>query len=467
MGWRRNESGQVLVVVALSMTVLIGFIGFATDIGVLLRERRIAQSVADGAAVGGATEALNEGTPSSVTSGIYNAAALDASLNGYTPGSSNGVANSTTGVTLTVSTGSNISISGYNSNGYIEAVVSKSTPTIFMATFGAVFGHTYQNLNVSAAAIASDKISSSGCFYGLNPGDLAIPDVTLGGSSEIFANRCGVNVNGNIDMGGHSNITASYVVASGSITNTGSSSISGTETSGGGSPVGDPMSYLQYTQNQPSNLNLSAHTCTAPAGSGMLCVYDPVGGLNGTLVPNTVYVFDSNFNGGNGPTVSGGTGVSCTNPVTNVTSTVTVCGIHDTIYLMNNIPLNFKSNGTLNLYPPGYGGTCTGSGNPLCGITVDAPTDGSGGNGTYTCSHGSGNNYGNPGEIYFDFGSSATDLQGIIYAPYMQMFVQDQGASTNLAIDLVLGNFCSQAATLNISGFSGSQSPLTRVGLIY
>ena len=198
----------------------------------------------------------------------------------------------------------------------------------------------------------------------------------------------------------------------------------------------------------------------------MLCVYDPPGGLTGTLVPNAVYVFDSNYNGGSGPAVSGGTGVSCTNPTTNVTTGVTVCGIDDTIYLMNNIPLDFSNNGTLDLYPPGFGGSCTGSGNPLCGILIDAPTDGSTG-ATYSCSSGSGNNGSNPGEIYFDFGSSTTDLEGIVYAPYMQLFVQDQGAYTTFDNDLVIGNFCSQSATLQINGYSGDQSPLTRVGLIY
>jgi hypothetical protein len=104
--------------------------------------------------------------------------------------------------------------------------------------------------------------------------------------------------------------------------------------------------------------------------------------------------------------------------------------------------------------------------NPLCGILFDAPTDGIGGKGTYTCSHGKGNNQGNPAEMYFDFGSSTSDLEGVIYAPYMQMFVQDQGASTKLDNDVVIGNFCSQAATLSIQGYGSSYSPLARIGLV-
>lgn len=64
----KEESGQVLVMTALSITVLLGFMAFATDVGLLLRERRMLQTAADSAAIAGAAEALYEGTPMSVTS---------------------------------------------------------------------------------------------------------------------------------------------------------------------------------------------------------------------------------------------------------------------------------------------------------------------------------------------------------------------------------------------------------------
>jgi hypothetical protein len=183
----------------------------------------------------------------------------------------------------------------------------------------------------------------------------------------------------------------------------------------------------------------------------MSCVYNyNSGNLSGTLQSNTIYVFDSNVNGGNGPSITG-----------------SVTGSNVTIYLANNIPFSFANNGSLNLTPPGYGTSCVGSLNPLCGILFDAPTDGANGKGTYTCSHGKGNNYGNPAEMYFDFGSSTSDLEGVIYAPYMQLFVQDQGASTKLDNDVVIGNFCSQAATLSVNGYGSSYTPLARIGLIY
>src|ERR1700749_1858561 len=48
---RQGEEAQTLVIVALSLTVLMGFLAFATDLGVMLRQRRIAQTVADSAAM--------------------------------------------------------------------------------------------------------------------------------------------------------------------------------------------------------------------------------------------------------------------------------------------------------------------------------------------------------------------------------------------------------------------------------
>jgi hypothetical protein len=192
----------------------------------------------------------------------------------------------------------------------------------------------------------------------------------------------------------------------------------------------------------------------------MSCVYDgnvsgvANGALNGTLTGtlqhNTIYVFDGAVNNGNGPSISG-----------NVT------GSNVTLYLAGNTPLSFANNGTLSLSPPGYQTSCQLSTNPLCGILIDAPSDGSAGNGTYTCSHGKGNNFGNPGELYFDFGSSSTTLNGVIYAPYMQLFVQDQGSNTTLNNDVVIGNFCAQSATVTINGYSPAYSPLTKIGLVY
>jgi Flp pilus assembly protein TadG len=453
----KDESGQVLVMVALSMTVLIGFVGFATDVGHLLSQRRVAQTVADSAALAGAIEAAKEGNSTTVSGGMWTAASYDAALNGYTPGGSNGAKNASTGVTLSLYADTGVSVSNFQSPGYVQSVVSLNTSTVFMNVFGALIGNSgYSNMNVSATAIASNDITANGCVYVQNDGGYAVPAVDMGGNSLITEPTCGMTVNGNLVMGGNGTINALFVATTGTISGKNAQS----NWTSGNSPESDPLSKLQDPTAQPA---LSGTTCTAPSGSGMTggCVYDygcsSKGGsckanncgstctLSGaTLTANTIYYYDKGIN------LSG-----------------SVTGSDVTLYLTGNAYFDYDANGSGTLTPPGYGASCVGSSNPFCGVVIDAPTDGSGGAGTYSCSSGKGNNGGNPGEIYLDFGSSSTDFEGVIYAPYMQLFGQDKGASATFNADLVVGNICMQSSTFNVNGYSGPQSPLTKIGLVY
>ncbi|HEY4781918.1 MAG TPA: pilus assembly protein TadG-related protein, partial [Chthoniobacterales bacterium] len=52
----KDESGQALIVTALCMTCLFGFAALATDVGLMLREKRLLQIAADSAAIAGALE---------------------------------------------------------------------------------------------------------------------------------------------------------------------------------------------------------------------------------------------------------------------------------------------------------------------------------------------------------------------------------------------------------------------------
>jgi hypothetical protein len=276
----------------------------------------------------------------------------------------------------------------------------------------------------------------------------------MGGNSLIAAPQCGVTVNGKIVTGGSASITAKFVAET---FDCGSKCPVGT---GGIPPQPDPLAKLQDTANQPTvpSGTKPGGACTAPLGSGMSCIYDyQNGNISGPLQANTIYVFDNNISN-----TCGKPAIPCLNIGGNLT------GSDVTLYFSGNtLPFDFDSNGTVTLTPPGYGSSCVGSVNPLCGILIDAPTDGSAKAGTYTCSNGKGNNDGNPGEVYLDFGSSKTVFDGVLYAPYMQLFGQDKGSSTTFATDLVIGNICMQSSTFDVDGYSGPQSPLTRAGLVY
>jgi Putative Flp pilus-assembly TadE/G-like len=62
-GRRRAESGQAMVLLALSIVALLGFAGLAIDGGILYTERRRAQNAADAAAMAGALGILNGWDP--------------------------------------------------------------------------------------------------------------------------------------------------------------------------------------------------------------------------------------------------------------------------------------------------------------------------------------------------------------------------------------------------------------------
>lgn len=277
----RDENGQVLVMVALSMTVLLGFVAFATDVGVMLRERRIVQSAADAAAIGAATEALWENSPSSVTSGMWTAATKDATLNGFTPGSTNG-SRSSKGSLLTINITPNISISGYNASGYVQAIAAQTTPTMFMNLFG------FHSMDVTATAIASHKVTSNGCIYvldsgGNDPGDT----VDMNGNSLISSPNCGMTVNGTVSTSGSASIDTKFTFASTTDVQP------------------DPFNYLQQTANQPTVPSGTAMggNCTLPANlsdkSLTSCLYDyncssttNTCAITGNLQNNTLYYYD-------------------------------------------------------------------------------------------------------------------------------------------------------------------------------
>ena len=83
MRLREDEGGQTLVLVALSMTFLLGFMALAIDVGLLFRAHRNVQIAADAAAI---AAALDYKYNNSITS-AQTAGQSAASINGVTNGS--------------------------------------------------------------------------------------------------------------------------------------------------------------------------------------------------------------------------------------------------------------------------------------------------------------------------------------------------------------------------------------------
>ena len=301
----RDEGGQALIVVALAFTGLLGFIGLAVDVGGLLHDKRELQGAADAAAIAGA---LHLNYPDTIT-----AAKNASAANGFTDGSG--------GVTVTVN---KPPLSGeyLNQPGYIEVLVRKTEPTIFMALFGR------GSMPVMARAVgrsASSTGNNSGCVYTLGATGT---DFSINGNANVQAPNCGLDVdssssnamtvNGNITM----NLASIGIV--GGYTKNGNVSLTPASPTVNMIPYSDPLSYLPgYT--------CTTNSCTPPGGgANVTCAADPNYNGNNTVTvsPGCFKGFTTNgnqtvtfnpgtyiINGGSGLTFNGnsiinGTGVT-------------------------------------------------------------------------------------------------------------------------------------------------------------
>jgi uncharacterized membrane protein len=118
----RHDGGQALILMAVAMPVLLGFLAFAIDMGSLYRAKRNLQIAADAASTAGALDYLYSGSISSVTA----AARAASAANGVTDGSRGGVVT----VNSPPASGPNAGESGF-----VEVIVSAPSGVTFMSVF--------------------------------------------------------------------------------------------------------------------------------------------------------------------------------------------------------------------------------------------------------------------------------------------------------------------------------------------
>src|SRR5262245_40070412 len=133
---RGRRRGAVAVLVALSLTVLVGVVAVALDGGMLLEERRRAQATADAAALAAADDLFknyNTGAGADPNGSAATSARTVAAANGYADDGTRST------VTVTVSPGS--CQDGPNKGtalpaGYVEVIVQYNQPRYFSTVFG-------------------------------------------------------------------------------------------------------------------------------------------------------------------------------------------------------------------------------------------------------------------------------------------------------------------------------------------
>lgn len=441
----RNEDGQMVVITALSLTLLLGFVAMAVDVGLLFRAKRNMQIVADAAATAGALDLF------------FSQSSADAILAGQRAAVANGVTNGSGGSVVTIN---NPPTSGYHTgSAYVEALVSQPKPTFFMSVFN------YSSINVAARAVAG-LVSGQNCIS-LN--NKVGADFILQGSATITnpkgGETCGVTTfstsSNSVEVKGLGNtIDTTYVATLGGLQAGGNSQTTPTATTTVSSvPPVSPTLVKDATLAPVPGVSPYA-TCTAPSGGTMKIqsttytyitngstlspgCYGTAGGNmmlgNGTgmlTLADGMYVFTGNVAIGNNLTGGSSAGDGVTLDIYNGSLTVT-------------------STATVSLYAPTSGTwnatTCSTCGDN--GVLLLAPP-------TNT----------NTWNIQWGSSGGATGLafNGIIDAPGVNLSMQDQGGAV-LVTGINVGSMSMQTSTLLVDSYNQAHpttSPMLSVALV-
>jgi Flp pilus assembly protein TadG len=311
-----HESGQTLVLVALSLTLLMGVLALAIDVGFVRFQQSRLQKAADAAAIAAGLEIGN--CNNTVCANMQTAAATALKEDGITSTTITPTSNQ-----CTVSTSSSLAMivnvapcalgtsDPNNGNTHVAEVVLTEPQRTF---FGAIIG--IQTLNLVARAEAGDSyvntgVSGGNCIY--------TQSLEFNSSNGTFTlNSCGLYDNGNLQTNNGDTVTASTFLYYGSWSpnNCNSScvwNIGGTNTAPPAhttTPQSDPLASLT-PPTQPANSSTYNNT-TPSSGATLQPGYYPNGiNLNSnvsvTLAPG-LYYMNGSINVNSGATLSG-TGV--------------------------------------------------------------------------------------------------------------------------------------------------------------
>jgi hypothetical protein len=425
-----NEDGQTLIIVALSMAVMLGFVAFATDVGVQLRERRLAQTAADVAAMAGASQILTSATGTTLTSNIQSVGQAAAVQNGFTNGSD--------GATVYVGPPEDGPYAGNAS--YVEATVSQNSATYFMSLFG------HNALTVTAEAVAA-TVPGTGCIYALGTSGTGI---TFDGGDDIQVPHCGILDNAGLDVQSSATVNAAYFGVAGS-QSIGATANFTTASPVSVPPVSDPLAYLTAPSYNPANLSCqsqvsltyggSTTTVTATGSGGVACI-DGIsigGGMNGskavTIDNPGVLVINGSLSIGGSDTVTLEPGLYYITDGLAAQGSTTINATGVTLYMAGGA-LSIGGSDTLNLSAPTTG--------TYSGMAYWQPLS-------------------NTNAITI-LGSTNLALSGIVYAPGAAVSING-GGTTQINADFVVNSLTAQGS-VPIDEYDGNSNLFRSVALV-
>jgi Flp pilus assembly protein TadG len=420
----RNESGQALIFVALSLTGILGLVGLATDIGSMLHTKRNLQIAADSAAIAGASELNYSANSADVIAAAQNAA------------TQNGVTDGSNGATVTVNPPP---VYGPNAGqaGYVEVIVSQKRPAIFPGLFG------WGSITVNTRAVAWNGAPGTACIYALN--QTGADTIHLQGSFDVSVPGCEVvddssDPNALYFTGAGGTLSAGAVgVVGGAGGQTGDSTPAPVT---GIAPVSNPLASVQPPTYDPS-------TCSAPPTTGTWGAGLPADGSG-------VVCYSGNITIQTAITMNPGTYVFT--GTLDLTGNGSLTGNGVTLYIAPGGSLGGNGNGntTLNLTAPQLTATATSP------ATCSSP-----------CPYNGILIYQDPlntTKIELN-GDPIANFVGMIYAPTAELELSGNttvGVTTNLTTDLIVGSLYDKGnATINITDYSRViGGPLKSVALV-
>lgn len=202
---RNTEAGQAIILVAAALVVLLGFIGFAIDMGMLRYEKRLQQTAADAAAIAGADDLAHECLGTTPCANTTPAAQAASAANYFTDNGGGLVSNCGSSAAVgTVCVQVNNPPSYWAADPhsgdakYVEVVVAAVHTTYFEK----IVGINQETVIARAEATYNSGGGGSGssCWW-----SLGVPAKEIGvdpyGNPTINAN-CGIYDNGNYDPKG-------------------------------------------------------------------------------------------------------------------------------------------------------------------------------------------------------------------------------------------------------------------------
>jgi hypothetical protein len=474
----RNEEGQTLVFTALLGCCLMGFMALSIDVGVLFRAQRKIQTAADAAAIAGTIEYFYHGSGN--VSSVAKAAA-----------SNNGVTD-TNQVTVNLPP-----VNGWHTgSAYVEVVIKQPNPTIFMGTFSGLFpGSSGLNPMTVAARAVGGVVPSASCVYLLNQTD---PEaLKIKGNADVTSPNCSWTVDSGSpqalcitgqNSSAQFNVPA-VILPGGQSTSGNCNKLYGGAITGG-SQFTDPLagSFTFPDQNTVCN---PSNTVTAAIVTNATPLPSPVQTSNtgGFATASTNYniVCFKSTTAGLPTTLSG------------VTLGTDSASSKNTLYVFEQGLVLDGTNTVFGTVDLSSGGFCQGTYNASSGncnftsagggpsITIKAPASVTGGtqyayngmalmipptNSSPKCDSAyQGISYSgtDPNScLQIQFGSNSGTLDGMIYAPYSALFLQDSGG-TGIGVTNLIVNSTFINGTLTIDAnynYAHSDSPLNKPSLV-